>query len=284
MVHPIVGTIQLTVRDLERAADFYQNILGLRLLKRTGSAAVFTADGKRALLALEENKHAKPRKGRTTGLYHMAFLLPDRSSLADVLQHFIDIRLPLQGASDHHVSEAIYLADPEGNGIEIYADRSPDTWRKGDQIFMTTAALNVENLMEDASESGWKGMPSATVMGHIHLQVADLVSSEHFYCDGLGFDKILHYGSQALFISKHRYHHHIGLNTWNSAGAPPPEENSTGLKRYSLLFSSEEEREKAVRRLDKINVSIFREKGIIIVKDPSDIQIKLEVDHKGEHE
>lgn len=284
MVHPIVGEIQLTVRDVERTADFYQNVLGLQLLNQTGGSASFTADGKRVMLTLGENKNAKPRAPGTTGLYHMAFLLPSRSHLADVLKHFIQIRLPLQGASDHHVSEAIYLADPEGNGIEIYADRPKEVWHwKDDQVFMTTTALDAENLMQEASPAGWQGMPAAAVMGHIHLQVKDLASSEHFYCNGLGFDKMLHYGSQALFISKHRYHHHIGLNTWNSAGALSPEENSAGLKRYSILFPSEEEREKAARQLEKINAPVFAEKDIVMTKDPSGIRIYLEVEHKGEH-
>lgn len=284
MAYPIVGEIQLTVRDLERTADFYQNVLGLQLLKQTASSASFTADGKRVMLTIAENQNAKLRASGTTGLYHMAFLLPNRSDLADVLKHFIQIRLPLQGASDHHVSEAIYLADPEGNGIEIYADRPKKLWRwNGTQVFMTTTALDVDNLMQEASPNGWKGMPAGAVMGHIHLQVANLASSELFYCDGLGFDKILNYGSQALFISKHRYHHHIGLNTWNSMGAPPPEENSTGLKWYSILFPSQEERDQAVRRLEKINAAIFVENGIIMTKDPSGIKMKLEVEHKGEH-
>ncbi|MFS0645496.1 VOC family protein [Siminovitchia sp. 179-K 8D1 HS] len=284
MAHPIVGEIQLTVRDIERTAGFYQHILGLQLLNRTGSSASFTADEKSVMLTLAESKNAKPRAPGTAGLYHMAFLLPNRPYLADVLKHFIQIRLPLQGASDHHVSEAIYLADPEGNGIEIYADRPKEEWRwKNDQVFMTTTALDAENLMQEASAAGWQGMPAAAVMGHIHLQVADLASSEHFYCNGLGFDKMLHYGSQALFISKHRYHHHIGLNTWNSIDAPPPEENSTGLKRYSILFPSKEEREKAARQLEKINASIFVKNDIIMTKDPSGIRIYLEVEHKGEH-
>ncbi|MFK4998859.1 VOC family protein [Bacillus sp. N9] len=142
--------------------------------------------------------------------------------MADIVHHFIQKQIPIQGASDHDVSEALYLADPEGNGIEIYVDRSPDAWTwNGDQVYMTTKALDIENLLQDGSATGWKGMPAGTFIGHIHLQVSELAETKQFYCDRMGFEPILNYGSQALFISKHRYHHHIGLNTWNSEGAEP---------------------------------------------------------------
>ncbi|MFD1706024.1 VOC family protein [Siminovitchia sediminis] len=275
-MHPVIGKVTLTVQNLERMTAFYQDILGLRIHEHLEGRTSFTADGKTVLLELIEDKKAALRNPRTTGLFHIAFLLPERSDLADFLKHLVQIRYPLQGASDHDVSEAIYLADPEGNGLEIYRDREPSEWRwQGDQVYMTTVALDVENLLEDASDSGWNRMPAGTLVGHIHLQVSDLAEAKEFYCDAVGFDPVLKYGSQALFFSWHRYHHHIGLNTWNSLGQGPPAEGSTGLKHYTVLFSGEEERNEAVKRLRARNAWVSEEADVIMTKDPSGIHIVL---------
>lgn len=268
----------MTVQNVERMLAFYTDILGFKVHEQSSGAVSLTADGKTVLLKLEEDTEAKVRNPRTTGLYHIAFLLPERADLADVLKHLAQTRYPLQGASDHDVSEALYLADPEGNGIEIYIDRDAALWKwENDQVFMTTKPLDIENLMENATEAGWTGMPAETVNGHIHLQVSDLEDSKEFYCNGIGFDPVLRYGSQALFISWRKYHHHIGLNTWNSAGQGPPKEKSTGLKHFTILFSDEEERRAAIARLKELNAWISDEGGTIITKDPSGIKMILEV-------
>lgn len=281
--HPVIGTATLMVHNIERMLAFYKDIFGFRVHERSQGAVSLSADGKNVLLKLEEDTEAKLRKTRTTGLYHIAFLLPGRTDLADVLKHLAQRRYPLQGASDHDVSEALYLADPEGNGLEIYVDRDTTSWKweKG-QVFMTTKPLDIDDLLMDASQAGWNGMPSDTLIGHIHLQVSNLEDSKAFYCDGIGLDPVLRFGSQALFISWHNYHHHIGLNTWNSAGEGPPKEKSTGLKHFSIVFSDEDERRKAIARLKILNAWITEENGTIITKDPSGIHMILEVSRKGE--
>ncbi|MBW8348586.1 VOC family protein [Bacillus sp. IITD106] len=274
----VIKQAVLTVQNLERIVDFYEKVLGFKVIERTNEKASMSADGETALLLLEQRKDATPRNPRAAGLYHIAFLLPYRSDLADIVQYFIQTRYPLQGASDHHVSEALYLADPEGNGIEIYTDRDSEKWEwQGQQVYMTTEPLDVENLLREATEAGWKGMPEKTIIGHIHLQVAELQKTQEFYYDGLGFDLILRYGSQALFMSKNKYHHHIGLNTWNSRGVPAPSENSTGLKYFTIGLPNNDEKEKIIQQLQKINASFSEGHGKIITKDPSGINIVLEV-------
>ncbi|CAM4183177.1 VOC family protein [Lederbergia lenta] len=273
--HPVIGTVDLIVENLEHTLAFYINVLGFQVLDQTASSASLTADGKTPLLTLEQPEDVKPRK-RTTGLYHIAFLLPDRSDLANIVHYFIQTSAQLQGASDHHVSEALYLSDPEGNGIEIYIDREPNTWKwDGDQVYMTTQALDVEDLLKNASDEGWQGMPTGTIVGHIHLQVAELEKTKEFYCEGLGFDAVLNYGSQALFVSKERYHHHIGLNIWNSGGAPAPAKNSAGLKWFTIIFPNNAIMSEAVNRLRKINAWISESDGEVTIKDPSGIYIRL---------
>lgn len=273
--HPVIGEVNLIVQNLDRTLEFYKNVLGFQVLEQTNEMASLTADGKSVLVRLEQVENVNPRQ-RTTGLYHIAFLLPNRSDLADIVHHFISTRQQLQGASDHHVSEALYLADPEGNGIEIYIDRAPELWKwDGDQVYMTTQALDIEDLLKDASEAGWKGMPEGTVNGHIHLQVSELQKTKEFYCEGLGFDLMLNYGSQALFIAKEKYHHHIGLNTWNSAGAPAPAENSAGLKSFTIILPNEEAMKQTVQNLEKLHAMVSKADGKVITKDPSGIHIQL---------
>ncbi|MBS4206932.1 VOC family protein [Bacillus sp. FJAT-50079] len=268
--HPIINQVALTVKDLERVMTFYQEQLGFQVIDQTTNRAVLSADGKNGLLILEENKNAKLRAPYSTGLYHIAFLLPHRSDLANLVHHFIQKQIPVQGASDHDVSEALYLADPEGNGIEIYIDRSPDTWTwNGDQVYMTTKALDIEDLLKEGSPNGWQGMPAGTFIGHVHLQVSELTKVKQFYCDTIGFEPVLNYGGQALFISKHRYHHNIGLNKWNSAGAEPAAENSTGLNWYSIALKNEKEMKKIVEQLELQQISYNFNDGKLITKDPS---------------
>ncbi|MFY4774994.1 VOC family protein [Metabacillus sp. RGM 3146] len=273
-----VSKVSLLVEDLERSLSFYKEKIGFQVLEQTATKAVLTADGKTPLLSIEQPDNLKTGRLRTTGLYHFALLLPKRADLANVLMHFLETGYPLQGASDHLVSEALYLADPDGNGIEIYRDRPSDEWEwNGEQVHMTTEPLQAENLLAERTPEGWQGLPSETVMGHIHLQVSNLHNTETFYTKGLGFDVVTKYGAQALFISTERYHHHIGLNTWNSAGAEAPEENSAGLKSYTLQFPDHEAREKVLRKLAEAGAKVFEQDGVPMVKDPSGITIELDV-------
>ncbi|WP_102271966.1 VOC family protein [Cytobacillus massiliigabonensis] len=274
--HIFVPHVYLKVADLQRSILFYQQVIGFQILEQAGKIASLTADGKTPLLTIEQPEIFHPKQPRTTGLYHFALLLPSRSDLANVIEHFIKIGYPLQGASDHLVSEALYLADPDGNGIEIYADRPSSTWTwRNEEVVMATERLDIESILAEGDGRPWAGLPSNTVMGHIHLHVSDLNKAEEFYCKGLGFDIVTRYGGQALFISTGRYHHHIGLNTWNGVGAPAPSENSVGMKNFTLVYPNEDARKHAVASLEKIGAAVILENGHFITSDPSGNQILL---------
>jgi catechol 2,3-dioxygenase len=277
-----VSQVNIKVQSLERSLAFYQEVIGFKVYEKTDKSAKLTADGKTVLLSLEQPSDVVPKRGRTTGLYHFALLLPDRVDLAKILKHFLQTGYPLQGASDHLVSEALYLADPDGNGIEIYTDRPASKWEWNDQhVVMATEALDAENLLAEGMEQNWNGLPAGTVMGHIHLHVAELVKTEEFYTKGLGFEVVSRYGPQALFISSGKYHHHIGLNTWNGVGAPTPPANSVGLDSFSLVLPDETSLKETVARLKEIGAEVSEENGMSITVDPSGNRIKLETAKKN---
>ena len=271
-----VNHVHLLISDLSRSVTFYTNILGFNILERNERRATLTTDGKTALITLEQPKNVLPKAQRTTGLYHFAILVPDRPALARVLLHLLRNNYPLQGASDHLVSEAVYLADPDGNGIEIYVDRPAETWKwEDDQVLMATLPLDVDSLLAEAGVEAFTILPRQTILGHLHLHVADLEAAKEFYCGGLGFDVVSHYGDQALFISYGGYHHHIGLNIWNGIGAPEPPRNSVGLKWYTLRFPDEATRTLAIERLQSIGAEVGKLGSEHFTKDPSGNLIKL---------
>src|SRR5690625_5035798 len=272
-----VGEVTLKVQDLDRVLTFYKEIIGFQVLEETEGKVKLTADGKTSLLSLEQLDNIQAKQQRTAGLYHFALLLPNRSDLAKVLIHLAKSDVQL-GASDHSVSEALYLSDPEGNGIEIYSDRPEDTWTwKNGEVGMVTEPLDAENLVQEAKGESWDGLPAGTVMGHIHLHVSNLQETEKFYHEGLGFESVLQFGSQALFMSTGKYHHHIGLNTWAGAGVPASPENSPGLKQFILEYPDEEKRNQAVENLKNIGADVREESGIIRTTDPSGNVIQLNV-------
>ncbi|MFP8642999.1 MULTISPECIES: VOC family protein [Priestia] len=274
--HVFVGKVNLKVENLERSLAFYQQIIGFKLLGRKENKALLTADGRTALLSIEQPKNVTAKQPRTTGLYHFALLLPTRSDLGSILQHLLNSGYPLQGASDHLVSEALYLADPDGNGIEIYRDRPSSTWEWNDsEVVMDTKPLDAEAIVAEGNGKPWTGLPSATLMGHIHLHVSELKQTETFYRNGLGFEVVSNYHNQALFISTGRYHHHIGLNVWNGIGAPSPLESSVGLESFTLVFPAEEAREQAINQLREIGAAVSKENQDFITKDPSGNIIRL---------
>lgn len=273
-----VSQVDLKVSDLERSLAFYQQIIGFQIIKQTDKVAFLTADGKTPLVKIEQPDNVREKQSRTTGLYHFAILLPSRKDLGMILQHFLEVGYPLQGVSDHLVSEAIYLADPDGNGIEIYADRPASTWVWNDgQVHMTTEPIDAHGLLAEGRGQKWEGLPSGTTMGHIHLHVAELEKVEEFYCKGLGFNIVTRYGNQAIFLSTGGYHHHIGLNTWNGIGAPKPADNSVGLKWFTLQFPSEEARQQVIENLRRLEVMVSEVEGSYFIEDPSGNRIQLNI-------
>jgi catechol 2,3-dioxygenase len=232
MTTPVrVARIGLKARDAETLAEYYRDVVGLREMTRRGASIVLGA-GDRELMEIEQFSAAKPDDPRSAGLYHTAFLLPTRGDLARWSRRAIDKQLPVAGASDHNVSEAIYLTDPEGNGIEIYSDRPHNTWQwNGDRVKMGTEALDVKNLLDLIDREGgeWNGAPQNTVVGHVHLRVGNAKDAESFWHQQLGFDTVQTYGDKAVFLSTGGYHHHIGANAWQSSGAGLRDKDRTGL-------------------------------------------------------
>src|SRR6478735_8111328 len=248
-----IGSVGLKARDLSRLTDFYSQALGLRVIDRDAKTARLGAGGV-TLLELEAAPNATPDDPRTAGLYHTAFLQPTRADLGRWLVHAARNRVALTGASDHLVSEAIYLDDPEGNGIEVYRDRLPDEWRwNGDRIQMATDRLDLDNLAAEAGNMGYAGAPEGLRIGHIHLRVGDLGVTQNFYCDTVGLDPTAGRGG-ALFMSSGRYHHHIGSNTWHSAGAGRRDEDRAGLSWFAIEAADAAQRDAALARLDAANV------------------------------
>lgn len=270
-----VGQVSINVTNLESAITFYQNIIGFKVLEQTERKVVLTADGKTGLLTLEQPVDVIAKEGRTSGLYHFALLLPTRADLSIFLRNLLQTGYKF-GASDHIVSEALYITDPDGNGIEIYRDRpsSEWTWSNG-EVSMASDPLNGESLLAE-SDSEWRGLPADTIMGHIHLHVSDLQKAEEFYMKGLGFTIVSHY-PQAIFIATGGYHHHIALNTWQGVGAPTPKKNSVGLNWYTLVFPSEEARGKVIEQLREIGASVQVENDLFVTVDPSGNKIQLVV-------
>lgn len=234
-----IGRVALTVRDLDRVSRFYQDIVGLTLIKADAQGHGLGA-GDRVLLDLRHDPQAPLADRRQAGLFHTAFLLPDRAALADWVIHAVARRAPLEGASDHLVSEALYLSDPEGNGIEIYHDRDSQDWTIGPDgsVAMATLRLDLNDLAASGTGRPYAGMPQGTIVGHVHLQVGQLDAAEAFYGGQIGFGLTTRYDG-ANFFGSDGYHHHIGTNIWNSRGAGPRPEGTTGLAGIELLAKPE---------------------------------------------
>ncbi|MBB3935937.1 VOC family protein [Aureimonas phyllosphaerae] len=269
-----IGTVSLVVRDLARMADFYREVIGLAEIGRDG-ATVQLGAGPRAFLALTEDRSAPLSGRRSAGLFHTAFLLPDRASLGRWLRHAADLRAPLQGASDHGVSEAIYLADPEGNGIEVYADRAGAEWpREGGALQMVSDPLDMQALLAAGAGGTFAGAPMGTTVGHVHLQVGDVAESERFYATALGLDVMQHMPS-ATFLSSGGYHHHVAGNIWNSRGARPRDPAATGLKGFELLARDEAAFGAAEAAILASGATAAREREAIHLTDPAGVGITL---------
>ena len=276
-----VGLLSLTVADLDRSLAFYTDAIGLALLERAGQAATLGVAGT-PLLHLAEQQGARPwprDRASYTGLYHFAILLPTRNGLGRWLRHWLSLGYPLPGQGDHLVSEALYLEDPDGNGIEVYRDRPRDQWPYvGGQLRMASDPVDIRGMLEEADSANlpWTGLPAGTHLGHIHLQVGDITQAAAFYHDILGFEVVVQMPG-ALFISAGGYHHHIGMNTWHSRGATPAPAGSAGLRFFTIDLPSKAARDAVVARLDAADIAHTEAAGSILVRDPWQNTIALQV-------
>jgi catechol 2,3-dioxygenase len=280
-----IGAVELTIADLDRSVRFYQSHLGFVVHRREDRAAWLGAGGA-DLLVLSQSETA-PRVRGTTGLYHFAILTPSRADLGRALRRLVETDTTLQGAADHGVSEAIYLADPDGNGIEVYRDRPRDQWpfvglpagalaKAGDRLRMGADPLDLDALLAEPGGASGAGLARGTVIGHMHLHVSRLDEAERFYVDVLGFDLMQRYGPSALFVSAGGYHHHIGLNTWAGVGAPPPPAGAIGLKFFVVALPTAAAVDAVGDRLTAGGVPFDRTGEGILARDPSGNAVKFQ--------
>ncbi len=275
----VLGEVKLKVSNLERSIKFYREVVGFQLLSQDSNNAQLTADGINPLLILEEIPNAAAVARRSaTGLYHFAILVPTREQLGLSLRSLIKSGIHI-GQGDHLVSEALYIADPDQNGIEIYCDRPRSTWRRDadNNYVMASDPVDIEGLLNLAGDQAWAGLVPGTIIGHIHLHVRDLAESRAFYCDVMGFDMAADAAKTmgAYFISAGGYHHHIGMNIWAGIGAPQPPANGTGLAYYRIVLPSAAELDRTLGRITDAGNSLIEKAGTWIVKDPSGIEIRL---------
>jgi len=270
-----LGYVQLTVSDLNRTIAFYRDSLGLDLLQADGRCAKLGA-ADQVLVILSEIPAAS-KYPRRSGLYHFALRTPTRLAFAGLLQHLLATQTPLQGFADHLVSEAVYLSDPDGNGIEVYCDRPHSDWYdEAGHLRMGTEPLDIEDVLKELNSNGnWVSIHPGTVLGHIHLHVDYLDPAVDFYQRILGLDFIASLADSAAFLSADGYHHHVGLNTWNGAGAAPPPPNSVGLRYFSLDLPDEASRSELLERLARSSIEPEPHHDGFLIADPSHNKILI---------
>jgi catechol 2,3-dioxygenase len=273
-----LGPVRLNAGDAGPLTAFYEQTVGLRPLGTSNGVVGLGAEEGRPLVELVPSPDAPLRRAGTTGLFHLAILVPSRLELARALRRVSESGWRLTGASDHLVSEALYLRDPEGNGIEIYRDRDREEWRRvGGEIEMDTLPLDLEGVLSELAgdEAPPAAMPPGTHIGHVHLNVADIPASQAFYRDALGFDVTVRTYPGALFVSAGGYHHHVGLNTWMASpstlgeGAPPPPPGARGLERFEVVLPTAADLEATERRLADQGVQTHGTDEGVMTADPS---------------
>jgi catechol 2,3-dioxygenase len=267
-----MGPVALTVADAPVMAGFYERAIGLQRLGGDGNELLLGA-GDQPVVELVDDPEARPRPPATTGLFHLAILVPSRVELARVLRRVANAGRRFSGASDHLVSEALYLQDPEGNGIEIYRDRPREEWPHQDgELRMDTIPLDLQGLLLELSDGGEEAsgpIAEGTRIGHVHLNVADLAAAEEFYVGTLGFEITVRGYPQALFVSAGGYHHHLGLNTWVGEGAAAPPPSSRGLRWFEVVLPSEVALAEVEARVREAGIEAERDDGALRLRDPS---------------
>jgi len=270
-----VGDVHLTISDLTRSVRFYESHLGFLVHRRDDRTAWLGAGGP-DLLVLSQCETA-PRVRGTTGLYHFAILVPTRADLARALRRLVETGTLMQGAADHGVSEALYLADPDGNGIEIYRDRPRAEWPyAGGHLRMGADPIDLDELLDEKTEHDDSAtLAGGTVIGHVHLHVSRLDDAERFYVGVLGFELMQRYGPSALFVSAGGYHHHIGLNTWAGVGAPPPPPGAIGLRHFLVRLPTTAAVEAVAARARTAGAPTEIVEGGFLIRDPAGNALKL---------
>jgi catechol 2,3-dioxygenase len=269
-----VTQISLRVRDLGRVTRFYTHVVGLDEID-AGRDSVWLGAGDVPFLQLVENPTGEPQTG-ATGLFHLAILYPSRADLAAVTARLVGLQAPLQGASDHGVSEAVYFADPEGNGVEIYRDREMAEWPvQNGELRMQTLHLDLPALLDEAPPAERWRVPSGTRLGHVHLRVADIAEAEAFYRDVVGLDLMQRYGGSASFFSAGGYHHHVAVNTWASLGAPAPPGDASGLGWFRIEAADPAARQRLIERLDDHDRLRSHTDELLRALDPSGNEVRI---------
>ncbi|CAN7353142.1 VOC family protein [Bosea sp. LjRoot9] len=268
-----IGGVTLVVRDLDRVTRFYRDVIGLEPIVRDGHTLHLGVHG-RVLISLRHDPYALPNVPQSAGLYHIAFLLPSRNDLAAWVHHALRLGTRLAGASDHLVSEAIYLSDPEGNGVEIYADRPSSTWKRIQEVIqMGAGPLDLRELSQSTTLA-WNGLPAGSTIGHVHLQVGDVRSADSFYGTLLGF-KINAAAPTVSFYSTGGYHHQLAGNTWQSGGAGARLEDTTGLAEVELLLRDSETLAAIALRLANAGKPALVDEGHLTAFDPWNVRLSL---------
>ena len=274
-----IGYAELNVRDLDKMTRYYTDTVGLSLIEKTDSQSKLgIAESGKVLLILEETQGQDNLEVKA-GLFHTAFLLPERRHLGNTLYNLLKNEVAIAGASDHGYSEALYLQDPEGNGMEIYRDKPKEEWVINDDgtIPGVTEQMDAHGVLDSRDEKVSPLFPEGTVVGHIHLSVSDLKESEQFYTDALGMDLKYEYGAQARFIAAGDYHHHIGMNTWAGSGLPKRRSGDLGLRQFTLVLPDRTDIDKLADRLSENGYPFEREQDSLSVTDPNGIIITFNV-------
>jgi catechol 2,3-dioxygenase len=274
-----IGRVRLRVADLPRALAFYCDLLGWQQTNSEPGMAFLSAGSDQPVrIELVERPGAPRQPMRSAGLYHIAIRVPDRAALGMLLQRLMQANYPLQGGADHLVSEAIYLADADGNGVELYRDRPRPDWpRRGDTVQMSSDPLDARGILREAAqaERSWQGIPEQTDIGHVHVQVSDLAQAERFFSKIIGLDVTQRDYPGALFMAAGGYHHHVGANIWSSRGAPPAPEDAAGLAFFELVISGQDARQQALQRLEESGLTLAPHDGQLLARSPDGIQVLI---------